>query len=139
MSADPLLSRLEKVRKTGAGRWIACCPAHGDKSPSLAIREIDDGRVLLHCFANCETSEVLAAVGLTFSDLFPEKPVGDHGKPERRPWISADVLRCLALDALIILQCANALRRGVILSDADQARLATATAHFQAGERICNA
>lgn len=139
MSADPLLSRLDKVRKTGAGRWIACCPAHGDKSPSLAIREVEDGRVLLHCFANCETSEVLAAVGLTFGDLFPEKALGDGGGPERRPWIASDVLRCLAMDALVILQCANVLRRGAALTDVDQARLATATAHFQAGERICNA
>jgi hypothetical protein len=139
MGANNLLSRLHKVRQTGSGRWIACCPAHGDKSPSLAIREIEDGRVLLHCFANCETGEVLAAVGLTFNDLFPETAFGEHAKPERRPWISADVLRCLAMDALVILQCANVLRSGTALSEVDQSRLTTATTHFQAGERICHA
>jgi len=50
---EQLLSSLLKVRKVGIGRWIACCPAHNDSKPSLAIRETDDGRVLLHCFAGC--------------------------------------------------------------------------------------
>ena len=45
MSADVLLSILEGVKRTGPGRWMARCPAHGDKSPSLSIRELDDGRV----------------------------------------------------------------------------------------------
>jgi DNA primase len=47
MSAEALLAHLDKVRRTGAGRWIARCPAHDDKSPSLAIRELDDGRTLI--------------------------------------------------------------------------------------------
>lgn len=44
-----LLDPLEKVKKTGTDRWIARCPAHADKSPSLSIRYADD-RILLHCF-----------------------------------------------------------------------------------------
>jgi hypothetical protein len=75
-SADRLLGRLERVRQAGPGRWIARCPAHEDKGPSLSIRELDDGRVLLNDFGGCETSDVLAAVGLTFSDLFPERRPG---------------------------------------------------------------
>ena len=47
MSLETVLSRLEHVRKTGEGRFLACCPAHGDKRASLSLREIDDGRVLL--------------------------------------------------------------------------------------------
>jgi len=50
MSATPVLDRLDKVKQTGPDRWIACCPAHDDKSPSLAVRELDDGRILLHDF-----------------------------------------------------------------------------------------
>ena len=52
MSADALLSRLDGVKKTGHGQWIARCPAHEDRSPSLSIAEKDD-RVLVHCHAGC--------------------------------------------------------------------------------------
>jgi hypothetical protein len=73
MSSAQLLDRLERLRHTGSGRWIARCPAHEDKSPSLSIRALDDGRVLINCFAGCEPGDVLSAIGLTMSDLFPER------------------------------------------------------------------
>lgn len=79
---DRLLPQLSGVRQTGDGRYIAKCPAHDDRSPSLSIRLCDDGRALVHCFAGCETENVLAAVGLTFSDVMPE-PVGHHHRPVR--------------------------------------------------------
>ncbi|HIK68234.1 MAG TPA: DNA primase, partial [Flavobacteriales bacterium] len=44
-----LINRLDKVKQTGKDRYIARCPSHEDRSPSLAIREVDD-RVLIHCF-----------------------------------------------------------------------------------------
>jgi putative DNA primase/helicase len=66
-----VLDRLENV--TGrCGKWTACCPAHEDKSPSLAITEAYD-RVLIHCFAGCETADVMAAIGLSLADLFYNK------------------------------------------------------------------
>jgi hypothetical protein len=61
----------------------ACCPAHDDISPSLSIREVDDGRILIHCFSGCEVHSVVAAVGLELSDLFP-KTNGKTYKPVRR-------------------------------------------------------
>jgi len=69
-----LLDRLERVRQTAPGRWIARCPAHQDRSPSLSVRELD-GRILLHDFGGCEVGAVLTALGLEMSDLF-EKPLG---------------------------------------------------------------
>ncbi len=72
MSASTLLDRLEGVRATGPGRWVARCPGHQDKAPSLSIREIDD-RALIHCFAGCAAPDVLAAVGLRLSDLFSDR------------------------------------------------------------------
>jgi hypothetical protein len=72
MSAAALLDRLEAVKATGPGRWVARCPAHEDRSPSLSIREIDD-RVLIHCFAGCAAADVLAAVGFRLSDLFENR------------------------------------------------------------------
>ncbi len=68
---DVVLSTLDKVKKSGKG-WLACCPAHDDRSPSLSIAEGDDGRVLLHCYAGCDTRAVVESAGLKMADLFPE-------------------------------------------------------------------
>ncbi|MFK3739394.1 DNA primase [Massilia sp. TN1-12] len=139
MSADALLSRLERVRKTGNGRWVSRCPAHDDKGPSLSVRELDDGRVLLHCFAGCEAQSVLDAVGLTFEDLFPERIGGDIAKRERRPFNAADVLRCLSVEALVILQYATAISRGEALTVEARSRLALAAQRFQHGAQVAHA
>ncbi len=62
------------------------CPAHEDSSPSLSVKALDDGRVLIHCFAGCSAPDVLAAIGLTLSDLYPKGALGElSGKPHRRP------------------------------------------------------
>lgn len=132
MSADTLLSQLDKVRATGQTRWVACCPAHEDKSPSLAIREVDDGRVLVHCFSGCATEDVLAAVGLTFSDLFAPRETNHHGKPERRPFPAADVLRCLFSEGLVIASSGRSVMNGT-WKESDQARLVEAVGRVAAG------
>jgi hypothetical protein len=76
---DQFLQRLEFV-KPSAHAFSARCPVHDDHSPSLSIKEGDDGRVLVHCHAGCLPQEVVAAVGLTMPDLFPA-----NGKPRRPP------------------------------------------------------
>lgn len=82
MSIDTVLERLEGVKRAAGGSFIACCPAHDSVSrSSLSITEGDDGRVLLKCFAGCETSDVCAALGLELADLFPPKESG-NGKHE---------------------------------------------------------
>lgn len=65
-----LLTRLEKVRKTSSG-YVACCPAHDDKNPSMTVTE-REGRILLHCFAGCEPDSILDALGLKWGDLFSD-------------------------------------------------------------------
>ena len=74
---EQLINNLEKVQKRGKN-YMACCPAHDDKSPSLAISELDDGRVLIKCFAGCDPLSIVAAVGLTLGDLFPDQGVGQQ-------------------------------------------------------------
>jgi hypothetical protein len=130
MTAEILLSRLDKVKRTGPGRWQARCPAHADKGPSLAIRELDDGRVLIHCFAGCDVHEVVAAAGISMSDLFPERQV--RGKPERRPFPAADVLRAIAFEAIVVMASASALLSGNPFSEIDRARLGLAVNRIQA-------
>ena len=55
-------------RKCGS-RWIACCPAHKEKTPSFSICELD-GRILVHCFAGCTQDAVIKA--LRDRGLWPE-------------------------------------------------------------------
>ena len=129
MSADNLLSKLDKVKRTGKGTWTACCPAHADKGPSLNIRETDDGKVLVRCFAECSVHEILDAVGLEISDLFP--PRQHHGKPERRPFPAVDVLRCIAFEALIVITAARSIANGEALGSDDYKRLLLAAERIQ--------
>ncbi|AGZ36942.1 MULTISPECIES: virulence-associated protein E [unclassified Pseudomonas] len=68
---DKVLNRLDKVKSAGADKWKACCPAHDDKHPSLAISETSEGVVLLKCWAGCTTKEIVSAIGLELRDLFP--------------------------------------------------------------------
>ncbi len=71
MSIENLLNNLDKVKSTGQGKWLACCPAHPDRSPSLAIKQTD-GKILIHCFAGCQVTDIVAALGMELSDLMPE-------------------------------------------------------------------
>ena len=72
-----ILSKLDKVKSMGKGRYISCCPAHEDSDPSLAIKEVSDGRILIYCHAGCGACAVLDAVGLQMSDLFPDGVTGN--------------------------------------------------------------
>ena len=111
MSVDTVLSLLSKVRKTGKGQWITCCPGHADKSPSLTIKEADDGRVLLHCFSGCGVEQVLGSIGLTFDDLYPPRPLGNNVKGLSRPFPASDVLRMIAFDSFVVSASAATMRQ----------------------------
>ena len=69
--AEKVLHCLDGVRPMGAGRWMALCPAHADKTPSLSVRDAD-GKVLLYCFAGCPSADVLSSIGLTWQDLYAD-------------------------------------------------------------------
>ena len=131
MSAEKLLSRLEGVRRTGQNSWICKCPAHGDRHASLSIRELDDGRALLHCFAGCEPSNVLTAAGLSFEDLFPNRPPNQHLKRARRPFNAIDILRCVEFESLIAAVAAGNLAKGLTLNERDYERLLVAASRLQ--------
>jgi hypothetical protein len=69
------LTRLAGVKRSGSG-YLARCPAHDDHSPSLSIGVGKDGRILLHCWAGCGTKAILAALGMSWSDVFPTRSRG---------------------------------------------------------------
>ncbi len=68
-----IVSCLEQVKSNGTDKWLACCPAHDDRSPSLAIKQVDD-KILLHCFAGCSMAEIVGSIGLELSYLMPDRP-----------------------------------------------------------------
>lgn len=123
MSIETILDRLDKVKPTGRDSYKACCPAHQDKSPSLAIRALDDGRILMKCMAECPTQSVLDAMGLSMEDLFPER-LGDF-KREKRPFNAAQLLQLISQETTIVAMCASSLTSHP-LNDTDRARLLTA-------------
>ncbi len=77
MTINRILKTLEGVRPAGNGQWAAKCPAHDDRRASLSVGVGDGGRAVLHCHAGCSTSDIVRAVGLEMSDLFP----GPNGTP----------------------------------------------------------
>ena len=134
-NVENILSRLQKVKATGRDRWIACCPAHDDKSPSMTIRD-DNGKILIHCFAECDTASILESIGVSFEDLFPE-PL-ERSTPTRRPFPAADVLECLAEESKIVYVIADRMVKGLPIAESDKSRLRTAVARIEAAREIAN-
>lgn len=91
-----LLERFDKIRPAGRDTYSCCCPAHNDKSPSLTIRHCADGTWLFHCFAGCQTFDILQAVGLRWGDLFPDKKYESSTSDYARDLWSAAVEDCVA-------------------------------------------
>lgn len=71
-----VLDLLEGVRVIRDGHAVALCPAHGDRSPSLAVDAGEDGKILIACRTGCSFKEVVAALGLEPWQLFPARPGG---------------------------------------------------------------
>lgn len=64
--------------KPSGGYTMAQCPVHGDREPSLSIRQLGD-RARIKCFAGCHDEDILAALNLTVKDLF-DNPKGSTYK-----------------------------------------------------------
>lgn len=79
MTTREVLERLQGVKRSNGG-WVARCPAHDDKEPSLKISEGSDGRTLMHCHAGCALPSVVGAIGLSETDLFLEKHANGNGR-----------------------------------------------------------
>jgi hypothetical protein len=130
---DLILSRLERVKNSGNNKWIACCPAHDDRNPSLCIKD-DGGMFLLHCFAGCKTDDVLAAIGLTFIDLFPETLSPDVALEYKSKKLST----IISDEKMILLVARGSLDNGFDLSAADMERIALANQRIAAAKEQIN-
>ncbi|WP_458369091.1 virulence-associated protein E [Pseudomonas mandelii] len=114
MPADKLLSRLDKVREVKPGKWTACCPAHDDKTPSMNITEVEDGKLLVKCWAGCSVAVIMASVELELRDLFP-----DSDSQPRRPGPSRAAIE---LERLVCAIARSLIDQGTELTEVDQRR-----------------
>lgn len=84
MNAQQIAKGLGKFNST-AGGFVAPCPAHDDKNPSLSISDGKEGKVLVHCHAGCDQGAVIDA--LKSRNLWPEaeaKPAAPkRGRPKQ--------------------------------------------------------
>ena len=130
MGIQTVLSAVSNLREVRNGRWMACCPAHNDNRPSLEIRELEDGRILLHCFAGCSIQEVLAAMGIDFSELFPPNTINLKHIGANK-FDAHKTIHSLSDDILVALTASRMLIRGEMLTETDINRLTLAVGRFQ--------
>lgn len=122
MSVETLLSRLNKVRRHGNGKYMAQCPCHADKTASLSITDNGGDMVLINCFAGCDPYSILQSVGLDWQDVLPESVTGHH-KPVKQIIYASEALKLIQHEARIVLVCAYDLKKNKPLQPDEIARL----------------
>lgn len=112
-----LLNRLERVRRMGDNRWIACCPAHGDRHPSLNIRLTDDDTILLVCRSGgCSAHDIVSAVGMNLTDLFP-KTDRHHAPRQKYPFSAREILAAMVPESFCIALIGKQMSQGITLDE----------------------
>jgi len=134
MTIENLLSRLDKVRNRGGGKWMASCPCHTDKTPSLAIK-YDNETILLHCFSSgCSPQEICSSIGIEITELFPPSDKFDANQPtqKRQSYDSAQVLEGLAYEAIVMHIIGNDMLKNGSIEPDERDRLAQASCRINA-------
>lgn len=88
---DRVLAAFPGARRSG-NAWSALCPVHDDHKPSLTIAmgTQKPDYVLVQCGAGCSHDDVLAAVGLTAADCWPEQSRSGSKALRRHPYVDAE-------------------------------------------------
>lgn len=108
---DVVLARLEGVRPYPSAHGIsraarAFCPCHqppphrAGRGRTLSVAETADSTVLVHCHAGCSASNVLSAISLTVTDLFPRWDDAQWGGPRIPGAVAAWGSAAAAADAV---------------------------------------
>ena len=121
---EKVLANAELVTQTKPGQWRCKCPSHQaekSKRKSLSVSETEIGSVLIHCFAGCDVDEVVAAWGLSLSDLFPKDEYIEKGKCSKKPKGKdpRKLIEGVQFVATIVELGASKLLQGEILDDDD--------------------
>jgi hypothetical protein len=99
--------------------------------------------VLIHCFAGCETLNVVQALGMDMTDLFPpddkrrEYPV--EGKKSLKPaFYASDLMRIISFEALVVAICAYDMSQGKKLSEGDRERMKLSQQRIEEAVKYAN-
>lgn len=135
---EGLLARLDGVRKSGPNRWMAKSPTRRDKTASLSIRALDDGRILVHDFGGSDFLDVIAALGIQPIEMIPPnlRRAGASADPHRAPIPCCDALRAIAFQASVVHIAAEMVARGERLGDKALDQLASATTIIDNAMRV---
>jgi len=132
MNIDIFLTALDRVKKTGFNKWIACCPVHNDKTPSLAIRLVEGDRLLFHCFGcGANGIEICKSLNINPEELFP--PRLENHKRERVPFPAEQILSALVHEVGIVTAASHAIANGEKLNANDVRRIETARERLTEG------
>ena len=96
MTAERIAQQLGSAKRNGSG-WLCKCPCHDDKKASLSIADGRNGKIILHCFAGCDT-ETKIIPRLKELKLWPEsqthrKPTSIHEYTDEDGVVSFEVCR----------------------------------------------
>lgn len=72
MDVERVLRGLKGVRKVGHWQWLARCPCHDDRSPSLSLRQTGVDRLVARCHAGCRQEDVFRALCMLDTDWRPQ-------------------------------------------------------------------
>lgn len=115
-----ILSHLTKVKRLSEGRYIACCPVHNDRRPSLNVTIKPDGVILIKCFScGANGLDVCQALDVEPSALFPNSNNPKYEKQPRLGFSAWQLLHALEKDLLTVLIAARMLVNGEILPQSD--------------------
>lgn len=139
MRVEELLSRLDGVKQTGPGRWMAKSPVLPDqRTGSLSIREAEDGRILLHDFGGADVHTICSLLDIGLGDLFPERRLTETAlKPVRQAHSALQALKTLHKESLIVVLAADAMVRGETPTEADTDRLVLASSRIREALEVC--
>lgn len=85
-----ILNRLHGLKEC-RGRYMALCPAHDDKEPSLSIG-YENSKVLLKCHAGCTVDAICKAIGINTRDLFDDtRRASQRGRASMRDDLHATI------------------------------------------------
>ena len=110
-----IASGLDKVKWCGNNRFVACCPAHDDRTPSFTANDVN-GKILVKCFAGCTQEEVIGALrdlGLWHTASRYQLDKQKHRKLEKK----------IRFHRTILALGSNLSDQGIELSELDQTQM----------------
>lgn len=121
LGIEGLLSRLDGVKRTGPGKWIAKCPTRNERTASLSIKQTEDGSILLHDFGGSDAGEVITALGLSWIHLIPPhlRNNRSYSPAERQGHDAQAALNAIYGSAVLVRICGNKLLDGQGLDQSD--------------------